>query len=209
MLSKLLFAGPEGLIFDEPTRGIDVAARAPQRSFAHHLTGHLREYGLLFALIAGMLFFQALSTGFVPDIFGMGRPNGTALAAGALAAGAILGLSLRARNRRLQYGIETEPAAFFVLRNLIVTGALLHVAYKLATFRGLPNVLISMAILTVVYAVLTENTVIGRRIDARGGNKKAAKLSGIKTERLTFLAFVNMGLRAAAFFDVHNKSTRG
>lgn len=67
-----------------------MSQRAPQRSFAHHLTGHLREYGLLFALIAGMLFFQALSTGFVPGIFGMGRQNGTALAAGALAAGAIL-----------------------------------------------------------------------------------------------------------------------
>ena len=91
---------------------------------------------------------------------------------------------------------ETEPAAFFVVRNVIVAGALLYVAYKLATFRGLPNVLISMAVLTVVYAFLTENTVIGRRIYALGGNQKAAKLSGIKTERLTFLAFVNMGLLA-------------
>src|SRR5439155_262952 len=32
---------------------------------------------------------------------------------------------------------------------------------------------------------------------AVGGNAKAAKLSGIKTERLTFLTFVNMGVLAA------------
>ena len=35
------------------------------------------------------------------------------------------------------------------------------------------------------------------RIYAIGGNLKAAKLSGIDTERLTFLTFVNMGVLAA------------
>ena len=40
-------------------------------------------------------------------------------------------------------------------------------------------------------------TTIGRQIYAVGGNEKAAKLSGIKTERLTFFTFVNMGVLAA------------
>ena len=40
-------------------------------------------------------------------------------------------------------------------------------------------------------------TTIGRRIYAIGGNAKAAQLSGIKTERLTFFTFVNMGVLAA------------
>ena len=44
---------------------------------------------------------------------------------------------------------------------------------------------------------VTKRTTIGRRIYALGGNEKAAKLSGIKTERLTFLTFVNMGVLAA------------
>ncbi len=101
---------------------------------------------------------------------------------------------MRAHNRR--HGIEDEPFSFFVARNAIIAGALLFVAYKLSTFRGLPNVLISMVVLTIIYAFITENTTLGRRIYALGGNEKAAKLSGIKTERLTFLAFVNMGLLA-------------
>jgi putative multiple sugar transport system permease protein len=37
----------------------------------------------------------------------------------------------------------------------------------------------------------------GRRIYALGGNEKAAKLSGIRTDRLVFLCFVNMGALAA------------
>ena len=32
---------------------------------------------------------------------------------------------------------------------------------------------------------------------ALGGNEKAARLSGIKTERLTFYTFINMGVLAA------------
>ena len=73
----------------------------------------------------------------------------------------------------------------------------MFVIWKLAGFRGLPNVLISMVVLTVVYAFITERTTLGRRVYAIGGNEKAAKLSGINTERLTFLTFVNMGFLAA------------
>src|SRR3546814_1030601 len=62
----------------------------------------------------------------------------------------------------------------------------------LATYRGLPNVLVIMFALIMFYRFVTNRTVIGRRIYALGGNIKAAKLSGIKTERLTFYTFVNM-----------------
>ena len=172
-------------------------------SFIVTLAGMLVFRGMSLWLLEGQSVgpfpksFQLLSTGFIPDILGIDRPNGTALIAGLLTAGLILWMGLRARAHNRRYGIETEPTAFFALRNAIVAGALLFVFYKLATFRGLPNVLISMAVLTVIYAFLTENTTLGRRIYALGGNEKAAKLSGIKTERLTFLAFVNMGLLAA------------
>lgn len=38
--------------------------------------------------------------------------------------------------------------------------------------------------LVMLYTFLTTRTVTGREIYAAGGNAKAAKLSGIKTERL-------------------------
>ena len=44
---------------------------------------------------------------------------------------------------------------------------------------------------------VANRTTIGRRIYAIGGNEKAAKLSGIRTERLVFLTFANMGMLAA------------
>ena len=54
-----------------------------------------------------------------------------------------------------------------------------------------------MVFLSIIYVFITARTTIGRRIYAVGGNAKAAKLSGIRTQRLTFLTFVNMGFLAA------------
>lgn len=172
-------------------------------SFIVTLAGMLVFRGLSLWLLAGQSIgpfprsFQALSTGFIPDLFGVGRPNALALAVGVVAVGLILWTGLRARARNARYGIEDEPWGLFLLRNGIVAAALLFVTWKLAWFRGLPNVLLSMVILTVIYVFITERTTIGRRVYAVGGNAKAAKLSGIRTERLTFLTFVNMGFLAA------------
>jgi putative multiple sugar transport system permease protein len=58
-------------------------------------------------------------------------------------------------------------------------------------------VLIVMSVLIVAYDFVTNRTTVGRRIYALGGNEKAARLSGIKTQRLAFLTFVNMGVLAA------------
>jgi len=103
----------------------------------------------------------------------------------------------RARARDAEFGIEPEPMGVFVARNLIVSAALIFVGYKLASFRGLPNVVVILTVLTVLYAFFTEKVTTGRRIYALGGNEKAAKLSGIKTDRLVFLTFCNMGVLAA------------
>ncbi len=154
--------------------------------------------------------FQIIATGYVPDIFpaGLGtslaelfgerQVNVLALLTGIVAAGVIVWMGMRTRARNKAYGMEDEPGAFFVARNAIVSAAIIFICFKLATFRGLPNVLITMGVLAIIYAFITENTTLGRRVYALGGNEKAAKLSGIKTERLTFLAFTNMGVLAAA-----------
>ncbi|MFN4129871.1 MAG: multiple monosaccharide ABC transporter permease [Paracoccaceae bacterium] len=149
--------------------------------------------------------FQSLSTGFLPDLFGdadqallgMERLNGTALLIVVVVALAVVLLGLRKRRQDTAFGITPEAALVFWIRNAIVCGALIFVGYKLAIFRGLPNVVMVLAVLTVIYAFFTEQTTSGRRIYALGGNEKAAKLSGIKTERLVFFCFVNMGVLAA------------
>ena len=141
--------------------------------------------------------FQALANGFVPDLTGMEKPHGVTLVVIGLAVAAILWSGLRARARDAEFGIEPEPMAFFVGRNAIIAAGIAFVGWQLAWFRGLPNVMVVLTVLSVLYAFFTENTTPGRRIYAVGGNEKAAKLSGIRTDRLVFFCFVNMGVLAA------------
>lgn len=182
-------------------------------SFIVTLAGMLVFRGLSLWLLEGQSVgpfpreFQIIATGFVPDVLpggatlaealGVRNLNVLALCMGLIAASWVVWNGMRTRQRNISYGIEDEPRAFFIARIAIISLTLVFILYKLSTFRGLPNVLITMGVLTVIYAFLTERTVLGRRIYALGGNEKAAKLSGIKTERLTFLAFVNMGVLAA------------
>ena len=92
--------------------------------------------------------------------------------------------------------METEPFALFVGKNAIFAILIVGFSYLLASNKGLPNVLIIMGVLILLYTFATTRMTIGRRIYAMGGNRLAAQLSGVRTERLTLLTFVNMGVLA-------------
>ncbi|OJH41937.1 ABC transporter permease [Cystobacter ferrugineus] len=172
-------------------------------SFIVTLAGMLVFRGLQLALLGGRSVgpfsagFQKLSSGFIPDVFGGATLNATCLLLGAATVAASLWGGIRQRRQQQQHGLETVPFALFAFKNGLLAALVLSFCYLLATYRGLPNVLLIMSLLVVLYGFVTNRTVMGRRIYALGGNEKAAKLSGIKTERLTLLAFVNMGVLAA------------
>ncbi len=173
-------------------------------SFIVTLAGMLVFKGLALAILAGQSVgpfpaeFQKLSSGFIPEIVpDAGALYPTSLALGAVLAFALVWLNFRSRARQEAHHIETEPYGFFLAKNALLFAIIVYFAYLIASHRGLPNVLVIMAALIALYAFITTRTTIGRQIYAVGGNEKAAKLSGIKTERLTFLTFVNMGVLAA------------
>lgn len=141
---------------------------------------------------------RALSTGTIPDLMPiLGLANSTTMILAAVLAVGFLAFAFRKRSRQTALGTAQEPQSFFFGRVALVAVAILYMGYLLSTNRGLPNVLILMALLIAIYAFVTTRTTVGRRIYAVGGNEKAAKLSGVKTERIVFLAFVNMGVLAA------------
>jgi len=172
-------------------------------SFIVTLGGMLVFKGLCLALLQGQSIgpfpdvFQGLSSGFLPELLPGGSLRTTSLLVGLLAAIALGWASVRGRAQRLQHGMETEPGLFFAAKTLLFVLAIVFFSWLLSSYKGLPNVLVVMAVLIVVYDFATRRTTVGRRIYALGGNEKAARLSGIRTERLTFLAFANMGMLAA------------
>jgi putative multiple sugar transport system permease protein len=172
-------------------------------SFIVTLAGMLVFKGLSLALLQGQSVgpfprtFQLLSSGFIPDWLEGETLRATSLLIGVLVAIAMVAGKLRQRALKLRHGIEEEPYLFFASKNLVFVALIVGLSYLLATYKGLPNVLIIMVVLTLVYDFVTRRTVIGRRIYALGGNEKAARLSGVKTRWLSFFTFVNMGMLAA------------
>ena len=172
-------------------------------SFIVTLAGMLVFKGLALALLNGQSVgpfpetFQKLSSGFIPDWFDGSELRLTSLALGVLVALAMVVMGWRTRGNQQLHGMETEPMALFAARNAVFAAILVALSWLMASYKGLPNVLIIMFGLMIFYDFITTRTTIGRRIYALGGNEKAARLSGIRTDRLAFYTFVNMGVLAA------------
>lgn len=173
-------------------------------SFIVTLAGMLVFRGLMIAVLSGRsigpfdVTFQRLSSGFIPEFIpSEGGLYLTSLILGIAVAAFLVWQNIKNRGRRMSHGVETEPFGFFVAKNILVLASISYVAYLIASHRGMPNVLIIMAILIAAYGFFTNRTIIGRQIYAVGGNARAAELSGIKTQRLVFGTFVNMGVLAA------------
>ena len=160
--------------------------------------------------------FKQLSSGFLPDVIGplvlvppvinaAGKTivgsgivlHTTTVVLGLLAVIAYVISGVRARRTRVRHGYAAEPVGLFLAKTIVISVLALFLVYQFALYRGFPIVLMLMAVLIGIFVFITRHTTIGRRVYAMGGNIKAAQLSGIKTERLTLLVFVNMGVLSA------------
>ena len=103
-------------------------------------------------------------------------------------------INYRARKRK---GYETDKPMLLAIKMAIISAALIFFFTLLAQHQGIPSVLVILGLLLIVYSFFTTKTVVGRHLYALGGNEKAARLSGVKTNRLMFLAYVNMSFLAA------------
>ncbi len=141
--------------------------------------------------------YRALGNGFLSDVFGDFEIDPLTLGVGALAIVILIVQQVRTRRGRQKYGQDVEPMAWFITKLVLVSAAIAFFAYSLASYKGIPVTLIILAALVLVYGVVMNRTVFGRHIYAIGGNRHAAELSGIKTRRVDFWLFVNMGVLAA------------
>lgn len=140
--------------------------------------------------------FRSLGSGFLPS-FGTTGYEPLTLILSVVAVLAIAAGSVRQRVVRRKFALESEPVWWWLLKLLFTAALVLLVGFLLASYDGTPVVLIVLALLVVVYAAVMGQTVFGRHIYAIGGNLAAAQLSGVKTKRVTFLLFVNMGVISA------------
>lgn len=172
------------------------------------LSGMLVFRGLCLLILNGMTYapfpdaYQRLSTGFIPDIvegftIGEMKINLLCLLVGILVAVAFCVSQIITNQNRKRKGYDYQPTGLMLVKMVIISAAVIGVFWLLSRYRGIPTVLIILAILLAVYSFFTQKTVKGRHLYALGGNMKAARLSGVKTKQMMFFAYTNMSFIAA------------
>jgi putative multiple sugar transport system permease protein len=153
--------------------------------------------------------YGKVATGFLNGLLGGNGFDAFTLLIGAIAVAGYALSQWRARVARIRYQQPVESFPLFVARIVAVGLVVMAFAWQLAHARGLPIILIILAVLIIAYGVVTRRTVFGRQIYAIGGNLAAATLSGVKVRAVNFWLFVNMGVLAAVAGIVFSSRSNG
>ncbi|QMV43162.1 multiple monosaccharide ABC transporter permease [Cohnella cholangitidis] len=172
-------------------------------SFIVTLAGMLLFRGLTMVILEGKSIapfpkeFQKMSSGFLPDIDGSSSIHILTIIIGVFLSIVTVVQEFRDRRTQRKYEFEVLPFPWFIAKLVGIVAVINLFTYVLAKYKGIPFILIILFVLVIVYSFVMKRTVMGRHTYALGGNEKAAKLSGVKTKRVTFWVFVNMGALAA------------
>ena len=169
------------------------------------------------ATLAGYLAFRGLGTAILsansstgsiapfPDSFlsifsgklfptKLNNMNMPCMIAGIVAACLVILLNVRSRAVKVKKGYEAESMQAVLIRCVLLSAVILLFAYKLSMAGGIPTVLVWVVAIVLIYSFVTDKTTIGRHFYVVGGNREAARLSGVNTRRIMFLAYLNMAV---------------
>lgn len=172
-------------------------------AFIVTLSGLLMFRGLTQVVLGGQSLapfptsFQKISTGYLPDIVSGDHIHLLSMIIGVGITALLIFGQWLTRERRKKNLFEVESTSTFLFKALFIGVVFIGATYVFASYQGYPIILILLGVIVAAYGFLTNKTVAGRQIYATGGNRKAAELSGIKTKKITFWVFVNMGAMAA------------
>ncbi len=172
-------------------------------AFIVTLGGQLIFRGLTMVVLQGTSLaplpetYTFIAAGFLPDFANIEGYNVLTLVLGAVASVLFIFNEISKRANRKKYNFDVSHPGTFVAKIVLITAVIMAFCYALSLYRGIPMVLVIVVALVLLYTFVTEKTIPGRHIYAFGGNPKAARLSGIKTKRVLFWVYVNMGVLTA------------
>ncbi|WP_018142858.1 multiple monosaccharide ABC transporter permease [Alloscardovia criceti] len=147
--------------------------------------------------------FRGIASNYIPNFLGfVGDMSLLTLVVGALVFALFVFLQFRSRAKVAASGLEPEPMSMTWLKIIVAGVAIGFVTYLLSLSGsgengGIPIMLVIVGVLVVIYNFILTRTVFGRHVYAVGGNRKAARLSGIDDRKVDFFLFVHMGFLSA------------
>ena len=130
--------------------------------------------------------FRLIAQGYVSDVAGW--------IVGALVIVAFVYIVFRGRQQRKEFGFKLVPFYRDLLKAVVISALVVFFIFIMNSYRGIPNPVLLMAVVAVIFTYLANNTKFGRYSYALGGNKEATRLSGINIDRVVFTVFILIGL---------------
>lgn len=171
--------------------------------FIATLAGELIFRGLSLYILAGHSIspfpkdFQFIASGYLFEQVRIGPYN---LGVILLISFALIVMFIRefmTQRQRKRYDLTVEPFYTLVAKYAFIALIFGFIAFKLATYRGIPLLLLVLIVIVLIYNFIASKTILGRHVYAVGGNRTAAALSGVKTKKIMLLVYVNSALLAA------------
>lgn len=146
--------------------------------------------------------FNKIGQSYLPTLFVESTPrdmipHDTTIIIMLVVIAAYLFFEFRNRKERISYGFDVLPKTFFFLKLALVIGLIATVFIIMALYLGLPYSILILMVIGGLYTFITTKTTFGRHVYAIGGNREAAKLSGINIKNRILMIFVSSGILGA------------
>jgi len=106
-------------------------------------------------------------------------------------------IELNGRRQKQKYGLEVAPLARHLAWITFVSAMIASFFGFLVVNRGIPDSVMLLIVIALVFSFVAQRTVFGRQIFAIGGNSDAAMLSGIDVKKRTFGLYAVFGIITA------------
>ncbi len=106
----------------------------------------------------------------------------------------LFGLMFLNRRNKVKYGFELKPIIQDIIRTASFSILILVYIFIVNKFNGVPIPVLILAVAAIIMSYISTNTKFGRYAYAIGGNREAARLSGINIKKQIFMIFGLMGL---------------
>lgn len=106
----------------------------------------------------------------------------------------LFGLMFLNRRNKIKYGFELKPLSQDILKTAFFSALIMVYMVIVNRFNGVPIPVIILAVAAIIVSYVSTNTKFGRYAYAIGGNREAARLSGINIKKQIFMIFALMGL---------------
>jgi len=163
-------------------------------SFIVTLGGQWLLTGLILLVTAGKTipanqpWFSDIAQGYVPILWGW--------IFGIVAIAFLFWNMFRSRQNKLKHGFELRNIYIDLLAVIFSALIILVYVYNVNSYKGIQNPVLLLAITAMIMIYLSNNTRFGRYSYAIGGNRDAARLSGISISGMIFKIFILMGFLA-------------